>query len=104
MMVQTKRCMLNYIRRVGDFIASTISIYQSGINSTLKARTAEYLRLAFNVVFEKNAPISIAGTESSISNVVVLEPPMSVRTARIRDFALVVVEVHLHSQSHIPQI
>ncbi len=83
--------MLNYIRRVGGFRVSTITIYQSSIRSTLKARTAEYLRLAFNVVFVENAPISIAGTGSSISNVVVLEPPMSVRTARIGDFALIVV-------------
>jgi hypothetical protein len=93
MMVQTVRCMLNYIRRVGGFRVSTITIYQSSISSTLKARTAEYIRLAFNVVFVKNAPISIAGTRSSISNVVVLEPPMSVRTARIRDFAIIVVYV-----------
>ena len=96
--------MLNYIRRVGGFRVSTISIYQSGISSTLKARTAEYLRLAFNVVFVKNAPISTAGTKSSISNAVVLEPPMLVGTARMGDFAVIVVEVHCYSQPDILQI
>ena len=80
MMVQTERCVLNYIGRVGDFFVSTVIIYQLRISSTLKARTAEYLCLAFNVVFVINAPVSIAGTGSSISNIVVLEPPMLVGT------------------------
>ncbi len=104
MMIQAKRCVLNYIRRVGYFFVSTISIYQSGIRGALKARTAENLRLALDVVFVKNAPISIAGTGFSKSYIVVQEPPMSVRTLGMGDGAFIVVKVHLHGQSHVLQI